>query len=90
MILSVGQYIRFRDSSAAKDRLGASFVAHVHQKFLITEIRGFLKHKLFCAEEMVVDRQTYAAYLRVFFLDVKSVLAVPRVRENSQISELQN
>jgi len=90
MILSIRQYIRCSHSNAAINRHIAVFVADLHQKFLIAEIGRFLEHKFVCSEEMVLDRQAYVADLRAFVSDVESVLAVPCLRENPYVSELQN
>jgi hypothetical protein len=83
MIVSIGLYVGLGYSSVIKDRHYAGFIAHYRQEFLITEIGCFLIQKFVRTKEMVIDCQAYFAYFRAFLSDVESVLAAPRLRENS-------
>jgi hypothetical protein len=83
-------YVFGRDSGLTKYGRVIALDAQRHEQFLIAEVRRFLKHQPVCPEQIVIDRQSHIAEFTIRFFEPEAVLAVPRVREDSHIPELQN
>jgi hypothetical protein len=88
--IPIGGNFGFGYRCAGADGCAGGFVYDVRQQFLIAEIGCFLKHQLIIPKDAIIDGQGNSSNALIMSLNLEAVLAMSNVREDSNVSQLQN